>query len=392
MKNPHISKRYWNSVTTPMGASSEYLKMYDDIINFSLGDPDITTDSRIIERAFEDALNGHTHYTDFYGIMELREALKVYYKDEFDYDLSIDEIMITTSGCHAMWLALEAILDDNDEVIIPSPYFTPYPQQVQLARGIPVMLDLKESDDYQIDVEALKSVITNRTKAIILNTPNNPTGACLTRETMVAIAKIAEEHDLVVIADDIYTKFSFYEPFIPFTSLPGMKERTITIGSFSKDYAMTGWRIGYILASGHTIKTVKDINENNVFTAPSISQRAALHAISLRNEIQPPMIEEFKTRVFAAYERIKALNNITVLPPKGTFYLYPNITATGLTSQEVADRILKEAHVLVLPGNAFGENGEGYIRIAVTVGVEKINEAFDRIAKMDIFKKPEGGI
>lgn len=392
MKNKHISKRYWNSISTPMGASGDLLSKYDDIINFSLGDPDVTTDERIINKAFKDALDGHTHYTDFYGYLELRQALKDYYKEDYDYDLEIDEIMITTSGCHAMWLTMEAILDDDDEVIIPSPYFTPYPHQVKLARGKPVMMDLKESNHYQIEVDVLESLITNRTKAIILNTPSNPTGACLTRETMEKIAKVVEKHDLIVVADDIYTKFSFSEPFIPFTSLPGMKERTITIGSFSKDYAMTGWRIGYILSNAHTIRILKDINENNVFTAPSISQRAALHAISMRNEIQPPMIEEFKSRVFAAYERIKGLNNITVLPPKGTFYLFPNIKATGLSSQEVADKIFEEAHVLVLPGNAFGENGEGYIRIAVTVGEEKINEAFDRIAKMDIFKSPKGGI
>ena len=386
MKHPHISKRYWNSVTTPMGASSEYLRKYDDIINFSLGDPDITTDERIINKAFQDALDGHTHYTDFYGDMELREALVDYYSAEYDYKMPVEEVMITTSGCHAMWLVMEAILDDGDEVIIPSPFFTPYPQQVKLARGIPVMMDLKESDDFQIDTAYLESLITNRTKAIILNTPNNPTGACLTRETMEAIAKIVEKNDIVVVADDIYTKFSFSEPFIPFTSLPGMRDRTITVGSFSKDYAMTGWRIGYILARPEFIKVVKDINENNVFTAPSISQRAALHGLALRDEIQPPMIEEFKTRVFAAYDRITQLKNISVLPPKGTFYLFPNITATGLSSAEVADRILKEAHVLVLPGNAFGDAGEGYIRIAVTVGVDKINEAFDRIAKMDIFQ------
>ncbi len=386
MKHRHISKRYWNSETTPMGASGGLLDKYDDLINFSLGDPDITTDERIINKAFQDALDGHTHYTDFYGYMELREALRDYYKEEYNHSLEVEEIMVTTSGCHAMWLTMEAILDDGDEVIIPSPYFTPYPHQVRLARGIPVMMDLKESNDYQIEVDLLESLITNRTKAIMLNTPNNPTGSCLTRETMEQIARIAEKYDLLIIADDIYTKFSFSEPFIPFASLPGMKERTITIGSFSKDYAMTGWRIGYILASPHMVTVIKDINENNVFTAPSISQRAAIHAIALRDEIQPPMIEEFKTRVFAAYERIKSLNNMTVLSPKGTFYLFPNIKATGLSSQEVADRILEEAHVLVLPGNAFGENGEGYIRIAVTVGVEKINEAFDRIAKMDIFK------
>lgn len=386
MKNPHISKRYWNSNATPMGNSMKYKSLYDDIIDFSIGDLDITTDERIIRRAFEDALNGHTHYTDSYGIIELRQGLKDYYKEEYDYDLTIEEIMITTSGCHAMWLALEAILDDGDQVIIPSPYFTPYPQQVRLARGIPIMMDLKEEDDYQIDIEYLESLINNRTKAIILNTPNNPTGACLTRETMEAIAKVVEKYNLLVIADDIYTKYSFTRPFIPFTSLPGMKERTITIGSFSKDYAMTGWRIGYILSNTHTVTVIKDINENNVFTAPSISQRAALHALELRHEVQPPMVEEFKRRVFTGYERIKQLTNMSLPYPKGTFYLFPNIKATGLSSQQVADKLLEECHVLVIPGNAFGDAGEGYIRLATTVGIDKINEAFDRIEKMDIFR------
>lgn len=386
MKHPHISKRYWNSQTTAMGASGDLLELYPNLINFSLGDPDLTTDSRIIEAAFQDALDGYTHYTNFYGMVELREALVDYYKEEYDYKLAIDEIMITTSGCHAMWLVLEAILDDGDEVIIPSPHFTPYPSQVKLARGIPVFLDLLEDEDYQIDGDRLEALITNRTKAIILNSPCNPTGASLTRKTMEEIAKIVEKHDLVVIADDIYTKFSFTEPFIPFTTLEGMRERTITIGSFSKDYAMTGWRIGYILSHPQMINVIKDINENNVFTAPSISQRAALHGLRLRDEIQPPMIEEYKNRVFCAYERLKELKNVSILPPKGTFYLFPNIKATGLSSQEVADRLLKEAQVLVIPGHAFGEIGEGYIRLAVTVGEDIINEAFDRIAKMDIFK------
>lgn len=386
MKSPYISKRYWKSVTTPMGASSELVKTYDDVINFSLGDPDVTTDERIIRGAFEDALAGHTHYTDFYGDPELRAAIRDYYKSEYDYDLAIEEILITTSACHGMWLVLEAILDDGDEVILPSPYFTPYPQQVELARGIPVLMELEEENEYQYDVQKLRSLITARTKAIVLNSPNNPTGSSLSMETMLSISEVAKEHDLLVIADDIYTKFSFTEPFVPITSLPGMKERTITLGSFSKDYAMTGWRIGYILTSPGAVTVMKDINENNVFTAPSISQRAAIHAMALRDEIQPGLVEKFRERVFAAYERIQGLKNMSVLPPKGTFYLFPNIKATGLSSAEVADRILKEAHVLVLPGNAFGPNGEGYIRIAVTVGVDQINEAFDRIAKMDIFR------
>jgi len=149
---------------------------------------------------------------------------------------------------------------------------------------------------------------------------------------------------------------------------------------------MTGWRIGYILAEPYIINIIKDINENNVFTAPSISQQAAMYAIKLRKEIQPPMIKEFKARTFTAYERLKQLKNVSILPPKGTFYLFPNIKATGLTSQEVAHRILEEAHVMVLPGTSFGDNGEGYIRLAATVGKDKINEAFDKIAKMEIFK------
>lgn len=386
MKSPYISKRYWNSESTPMGKSFGLLEKYPDMINFSLGDPDLTTDERIIKAAFEDALNGHTHYTNSYGIEELREAVCNFYDEEYNYDLTTDECMITTSGCQAMSLIMEAILDDGDEVIIPSPYFTPYLQQVELARGKPVFLEALEKENYQLNIESLEKLITNRTKAIIINTPANPTGACLTKETLEKIATIAKKHDLLIIADDIYTIFSYDEPFIPITTLEGMRERTITIGSFSKDYAMTGWRIGYILAEPYIVDIIKDINENNVFTAPSISQRAALHAINLRKEIQPPMVEEFKKRTFAAYERLKQLNNVSILPPKGTFYLFPNIKATGLSSQEVADKILEEAHVLVIPGTSFGDNGEGYIRIAVTVGVDKINEAFDRIEKMDIFK------
>ncbi|MGJ0846219.1 pyridoxal phosphate-dependent aminotransferase [Tissierella praeacuta] len=386
MKSPYISKRYWNSISTPMGESTNLLGKYPDLINLSLGDPDLNTDERIIKKAFEDALNGHTHYTDFYGVVELRESICNFYYEEYNYKLVKEECMITTSGCHAMWLALEAILDDGDEVIIPSPYFTPYPQQVKLARGIPVFLETLEEEDFQLNMDRLENLITDRTKAIIINTPNNPTGTCLTIKTLENIASIAKKYDLLVIADDIYTIFSYEEPFIPITSLEGMRERTITISSFSKDYAMTGWRIGYILAEPYIINIIKDINENNVFTAPSISQQAAMYAIKLRKEIQPPMIKEFKARTFTAYERLKQLKNVSILPPKGTFYLFPNIKATELTSQEVAHRILEEAHVMVLPGTSFGDNGEGYIRIAATVGKDKINEAFDKIAKMEIFK------
>lgn len=369
-----------------MGESGELSNKFDDIIDLSLGDPDFTTDDRIISAAFQDALNGHTHYTDFFGDMELRKEICKFYEEEYRSNVKTEECIITTSGCHAMWLALEAILDDGDEVIIHEPYFTPYPQQIKLTRGIPVYLQTYEDEDYQINTERLEKLISNRTKAIIINTPNNPTGTCFSYKTLQSIADIAIKHDLVVISDDIYTIFSYNEPFVPITTIEGMRERTITIGSFSKNYAMTGWRIGYIIAPPYIVNTVKDINENNVFTAPSISQRAAIYAIKNRKEIQPAILEEYKKRIYYAYDRIANIHNMSVKVPNGSIYIFVNIKASKLSSQEVADKLFNEAHVLVIPGSAFGKSGEGYIRLAMTCGIDKINEAFNRIEKMDIFR------
>lgn len=379
MKHKFISKRYWNNVSTAMGASSDLAKKYDDIINLSLGDPDLTTDERIIEKAFEDAKNGHTHYTDTLGDLELRKEISKYYMESYEYNLRENECLVTTSGCQAMWLILESILDDGDEVIIPEPYFTPYPQQIALARGKAVILETFEEDEFQVDVDRLEKCITNRTKAIIINTPSNPTGTCYSRETLEKIAKVAIKHDLIVIADDIYTAFSYAEPFIPITTLDGMRERTISIRSFSKDYCMTGWRIGYIVAPKFMIDIMKDVNENNVFTAPSISQRAALHALRMRREIQPAIVEEFKNRAYYAYERIREIPYLSVLPPRGSLYIFVNIKKTGLTSKEFSDKLLEKYHMLVIPGNAFGKSGEGYVRVALTVGVDKLKIAFDRL-------------
>ncbi|MBV1758164.1 MAG: pyridoxal phosphate-dependent aminotransferase [Dethiosulfatibacter sp.] len=387
MKHRFISKRYWIDQSTPMGKVDELSKGFDDVINLSLGDPDIITNDLIIEHSFLDAKAGHTKYTDFRGDPELRAEILKTYKEDYGVVLDDTEIMVVASGCLAMYLVLEAILDDGDEVIIHAPYFTPYVQQIQLARGIPTVLDTLEEEDFQINVERLEQLINERTKAIIVNTPNNPSGACFTRETMQKVAQLAIKHDLIIIADDIYGAYSFSEPFIPMITNDTVRDRTITINSFSKDYAMTGWRIGNIIAPDYIIRTVQQINENVVFTAPSISQRAAIYALRNRHIIQPGLIEEYKKRVMYAAERINNIPNMSVLPPKGTFYLFVNIRKTGLTSMDASDMILREAHVLTIPGNAFGKCGEGYVRIACTVGVEILKEAFDRIAKMDLFSK-----
>ncbi len=386
MKHKFIAKRYWKDQSTAMGKSDTLAKNFDDVINLSLGDPDLVTNEKIIRAAFADAMNGHTKYTDFRGDPELREAISKYYKEEFEAEVCDEEIMVTASACLGMYLALEAITDDGDEIIIHAPYFTPYPQQIELARGIPVVVDTYEEENFQINVERLEKLITERTKAIIINTPNNPSGNCFTRETMLNIAEIAKKHDLLVISDEIYGLYSFKSKFMSMIEVEGMKERTIVINSFSKDYTMTGWRVGQVIAPDYIIRTIQQINENVVFTAPSISQRAALYALEHRKEIQPAMKDEYEKRVFYAANRINSIPNMSVLSPSGTFYLFINIKNTGLTSVQVADRILEDAHVLVLPGDAFGNCGEGYIRIACTVGIEGLKEAFDRIEKMSIFK------
>ena len=388
MEHKYLAKRYWADKPTAMGKSDVLARSFNDVINLSLGDPDMITPELIIDKAFADAKAGHTKYTDFRGEPEFRQEIARFYKEEYGLDIPDEEIFVSTSGCIAMFLALEAIVNDGDEVILQGPYFTPYPGQVRLARGIPVEFPTYEEEDFQINCERLEEYITPKTRVLVINSPNNPAGSCLTLETMKNIAEIAEKHDLIVISDEIYTKFSFENEFIPFRSLPGMAERTITINSFSKNFVMTGWRIGNIIAPEYIIKVITQINEGVAFTAPSISQRAAIHALRNRDIVQPPITEEFKKRMYYAAERINNIPNMHVIyPPKGSFYLFPSIKATGLTSQEVADRILMEAHVLTLPGNAFGECGEGHLRLCCTVSIEKLKEAFDRIEKMEIFSK-----
>lgn len=384
MKNI-ISKRYQNAQKTPMGEVWEFINKYDDVINLSIGDPDIVTPDIVIDKMAQDAKNGHTKYTDYRGYPELRMEIANFYKDEYNITVEDEEIFVSTGGCVSMYLILEAILDDGDEVIIPDPYFSPYPSQVELARGKAVMLPTYEHENFQIDIERLKTLVNEKTKAIILNTPNNPTGACLDIETLNKIADFCEEKNIFVIADDIYTAFSFHKEFIPIIGIKNMKNRTITINSFSKNFVMTGFRVANIIAPKNVIETIQKINENVVFTTPSISQRAAIHALKLRKEIQPDIIEAFKKRVDYGISRINSIKNMNVIQNGGSFYLFPNIKGTGLTSSQVSEMIMKEAHVLVLPGDSFGECGEGHIRIACTVDIPKLKEAFDRIEKMKMF-------
>ncbi|MEG0803544.1 MAG: aminotransferase class I/II-fold pyridoxal phosphate-dependent enzyme, partial [Pygmaiobacter sp.] len=286
------------------------------------------------------------------------------------------------SSCMGMELVLMSILDPGDEVLIFSPYFTPYKQQIELAWGKAVEVPTYEEDGFAIRAQALRAALTPKTKAIILNNPCNPTGAACSMETYRLIADIAQQRDLVVIADEIYTSYMYTEKFVPLRALDGMAERTITLNSFSKNYMMTGWRIGYVVAEPVFTSTMKKINENMVYTAPSISQRAAIYALRLREEMKEHYITEYKKRVYYASDRINSIPKLSVRRPDGTFYLFMNIKKTGLSSAEFCSRLLEQAHVVMIPGNAFGSAGEGYVRIACTTGIAQLKTAFDRIEKM----------
>lgn len=367
--------------------ASDFSKIYDDFINFGVGDPDLRTDEAIIKEAYDSQMAGHTHYEDPQGYIKLREGIAKFYEEDFGVKCHPKEILITMSGTEAMFLILQAILNPGDEVIVPSPYFSVYPDQIEMAGGKTVFYDTKFENDFNIIPKDLEKLINKNTKAIIINTPNNPTAAVYSDKILKEIYDICVKHDILAICDDIYTIYSYESKFSPMIKYDKDFERVISISSMSKDYVMTGWRLGAILAHEDLIKAMTAIHANTVYSVPTICQYAGLVGIENRKRIFPALYEEYKERMYLAYERLKKLNYVEVKKPKGTFYIFPKITIPGMTTEEVVKEILKKAHVNVIDGKAFGSAGEGFIRIAVTVNKDKINEAFDRIENLDIFKK-----
>lgn len=379
-----LNQQFLIPQTSAIAEASAVARRYGDLINLSIGDPDVPTPREIIERAFADALEGHTKYTDPRGYPELREEIRAFYREEYGDSVADEEIFVCAAGVVGMYLVFQVLLDQGDEVIIPDPYFTCYPDQVRAAGGVPVFLPTYEEEGFSIHLERLEGLVTPRTKAILINTPNNPAGTCLSRKNLEELAAFCQRHGLLVVADDIYTNFCYGEPFFPIRALPGMAERTVTVNSFSKNYIMTGFRIGNIVAPAAVIRAIQQLNEYVVFTAPSVSQRGALWALRSRKELEPPLWELFRGRMQYAAERMNQIPWMSVPAPQGSMYLFPSIKRTGLTSAEVTRRILEEAHVLVLPGNTFGACGEGHLRVACTVENEVMGRAFDRISKMEI--------
>lgn len=378
----YLSSKYRNSAVN-RETSGDVPVVYDDLINLSIGDPDINTPQLILDRMYKDACAGHTKYTASRGYPELRREICNFYKKRYGMDVQDSEVFVTTAGSVAMYLTMQAILDAGDEVLIIEPYFFPYPDQVKMAGGVPVFVKTTHENNFQIDFDNLEAAVGEKTKAIIINTPNNPTGICYTNETLSRLAEFAKKYDLIVVADDIYTSFDYTgNKFMPICSFPDMKERTITINSFSKNFIMTGFRVGNIVAPDYIISVIQTINENVVYTAPSVSQRAAYHGLLHFEEFEADVVNVFRERVEYARARLSAIPWVDVLPVSGSFYIFPSIKKTGLTSSQFTKKLMDECHVRVIPGRAFGESGEYHIRISCTVGIPQLKEAFDRMEKL----------
>lgn len=376
-----IAKRF---ETRPAGLTldTEALARYSDVIDLSIGDTDFTTDRRIIDAAYADALSGYTHYGDPQGDPELVDAVIRAWKEDFGQEIPRKEMLVTTSSSIGMAQALLGVLNPGDEVIVFAPYFASYSQQIELAGGAVVEVPTYEEDSYRPDEQALRRAITPRTRAMIINTPCNPTGAAYGRETLEMLAGVAKEFDLLVLADEIYTRYLYEGEFIPMRTLPGMAERTVTLNSFSKNFLMTGWRVGVIIAEPELLAVMNRINGSLIYSAPSVSQRAAIQALAMRKEIREKYVTAYRDRIFYAADRIEKLPYLSLVRPKGTFYLFPGVEKTGLDEKAFCKVLLDQAHVLVSPGTPFGVSAAGHFRIACTVGIDRLKAAFDRMEKL----------
>lgn len=377
----YIARRYQH-FQSGLSLNTEALSRYTDVIDLSIGDTDFITDERIIEAAFRDTRAGYTHYGDPKGDPELIDAICQAWQDDFQQNVSTSEVLITTSSCMGMAQVMLGILNSGDEVIVFGPYFAVYRQQIELAGGCAVEVMTREEDNYLPREEDIRAAITDRTRVMVINTPCNPTGAAYGLETLKMLARLAEEYDLLVAADEIYTRYLYDGEFIPMRTLEGMKDRTITLNSFSKNFMMTGWRVGCIIAHPELIRVFQHVNNGMTYTTPSVSQRAALQALKLRGEIAQKYITQYRSRVYRAADQIAQMPFLSLVRPRGTFYLFPGIAKTGMKDGAFCDLVLEKAHVLVSPGTAFGKAGTGHFRIAATAPTDQIEDAMERLKKM----------
>ena len=354
------------------------------VISLGVGEPDFVTPWHIREASVYSLEKGYTMYTSNYGMPELRKAIACYltkrYNVEYDYT---NEIIVTIGASEAVDLAARAILEPGDEVLIPEPCYVSYKPCVELAGGVAVMLPTSVENEFRVTAEEIEKHITKRTKAIILSYPNNPTGAIMPLNDMLPIVNAVRKHDLLVISDEIYSELTYDGAHTAFSSLPGMKDRTILINGFSKAFAMTGWRVGYLAAHPEFIKHMVKIHQYGILCAPVMGQMAAVEALKNGMPEVEHMKESYNQRRNLVVSRLRDIG-LDVFEPKGAFYAFPSIKKTGLDAETFAEKLLEEEKVAVVPGNAFGNSGEGFIRLSYASSVANLDEAFKR---MDRFLK-----
>ncbi|MCR4436617.1 MAG: pyridoxal phosphate-dependent aminotransferase [Clostridiales bacterium] len=352
-----------------------------DVINFTVGEPDFVTPKNIIDAAVRSLRDGQTKYTLNAGIPPLRKAIQKRMKENYSMDVDPDkEIIVTAGGMEALFLCMMVLINPGDEVIISDPHWSNYPRQVQMCGGIPRFVKVYEEDGFIYNVDHVKKAVNKKTKAIIINSPANPTGGVADRETLKEIAKIAVENDLIVISDEVYQHF-LYEgaEFVSISTFEGMKERTVIIDSFSKTYAMTGWRVGYAVGPEEVIKNMVKYQENVIGCVNSSAQFAAIEALEGTQEPLKHMIDRYTERRKIMVEGINHIEKLSCIRPKGAFYAFVNISGSKMGSEEFAVRLLKSTGVVVVPGSGFGEAGEGYVRLSYATSEENISEGLKRM-------------
>jgi aminotransferase len=360
----------------------DILATMTDVISLGVGEPDFDTPRSIVEAGVESLREGRTHYTSNYGTVELRRALSRHLEARYGvgYDPAT-ELLITVGASEAVDLALRATCDPGDEVILHEPSYVAYVPAIVFAGGVPVHVPTRFEDDFALDPDAVEAAITPRTKALFLGYPCNPTGAVLTPEIQEALAEIAERHDLLVYSDEIYDRLAYGSyRHRAFSSLPGMRDRTILMGGFSKAYAMTGWRVGWLAAPAPILEGIVKVHQYGIMSAPTTAQDAALVALVDGEADVERMRAEYDRRRRLVVDGFNAIG-LETFEPRGAFYAFPRITSTGLDSETFARRLLEEEHVAVIPGGAFGPSGEGHVRACYATSYEKLEEALVRIGR-----------
>ena len=356
----------------------DLLDSMQDVVGLTVGQPDFVTPWHIREAAIDSLKDGKTYYTSNAGLPQLRQEIAKYLDRRFELKYSADEVLVTVGGSEAIDLAIRACITPGDEVIIPTPCFVCYDPIVRLVGGVPVTLETRYEDKFKVNPEMLKKAITPRTKMIVLAYPNNPTGAIMTREELEDIADLVRDTNIVILSDEIYSELTFGRRHTSIATLPEMRERTIIASGFSKAYAMTGWRMGYIAAPKEIFAQILKIHQYCIMCAPTTSQFAAIEAVKNGDEDIERMKDEYDRRRRYLLSSFKDIG-IECFVPEGAFYAFPNVGKFGLTSEEFCQRLLNDFRCAIVPGTAFGDNGEGFARISYAYSIKHIDQALERI-------------